>query len=180
MFRVKVPIVFMNWQNPGRLRGFRQAAVYSAERCASVGKQRKSGHMKLIADESGQTVSLVAVFMGLVAIGFIALALDVGTLCRERRVAQSAADAAALAAAEELTLGYTSNEQAAANAMAGVNGFSTTQSTNPATVTLQPPIVGTFTGSSYVQATVTKSIPTYFMAAFNRNLATMSVTATAI
>jgi len=136
--------------------------------------------MKLITDESGQTISLVAVFMGIVAIAFIALALDVGSLCREKRMAQSAADAAALAAAEELTAGYTSNEQAAANAMAKLNGFDTTLATNPASVTLQTPASGNFSGSAYVQATVTKKIPTTFIAAFNRNLAVMSVTATAI
>lgn len=136
--------------------------------------------MKILTDESGQTVSLVAVFIGLVAIGFVALALDVGTLCRERRAAQSAADASAMAAAEELTAGDISNEQAAANAMAKLNGFDTTLATNPATVTLQTPTTGNFTGSAYVQATVTKKIPTTFLAAFNRNMATLPVTATAI
>jgi Flp pilus assembly protein TadG len=135
--------------------------------------------MKLLKDESGQTLVFVALFMGLIAIGFLAFALDVGALFRQKRMAQAAADGAALAASEESIAGYTANEQTVANAIAKLNGFDTTLATNPATVTLTTPSTGTFTGSAYVQAKVSRSIPTVFLAAFTHT-STMAVSATAI
>ena len=80
-------------------------------------------------------------------------------------MAQSAAQAAAVAAAEEVGYGNTANEQAVANAVAKLNGFDTTLATNPATVTLTTPAAGNFTGS-YVQATVSMPIHTTFLGAF--------------
>jgi Flp pilus assembly protein TadG len=135
--------------------------------------------MKGTKDESGQTLVFVALFMGLIAIGFLAFALDVGMLFRQKRMAQAAADGAALAASEESIAGHPSNEQTVANAMAKLNGFDTTLATNPATVTLTTPSTGNFTGSSYVQATVSRPIPTVFLAAFS-NTATTAVSAMAI
>jgi len=134
---------------------------------------------RLLREESGQTVIFVALFLGLVALGFIAFALDVGNLFREERMAQSAANAAAVAAAEQLGANNASNEQAVANAMATLNGFNTSLATNPATVTLTTPNTGNFTGS-YVQATVSMPIKTYFMGAFSSSMSTVPVSATAI
>jgi len=134
---------------------------------------------RLLRDESGQTVLFVAFFLGLVAIGFLAFALDVGTLFRAKRMAQSAAQAAAVAAAQQVGAANSSNEQAVANAMAKLNGFDTTLATNPATVTLTTPNTGNFTGS-YVQATVSMPIKTYFMGAFSKAMGTVPVSATAI
>jgi Flp pilus assembly protein TadG len=131
-----------------------------------------AGYMKLLKEESGQTLVIVAAFMGLVALGFLAFAVDVGALFREKRMAQGAADAAALAAAEELAAGNSSNEQSVANAIAKLNGFDTTLATNPATVTLTTPLAGNFTGSAYVQATVSRPIPTIFWRAFSHLTAT--------
>jgi hypothetical protein len=136
--------------------------------------------MNLLKDESGQSVVIVDLFIGLVAMGFLALALDVGVLSRQERMAQAAADAAALAAAEELSAGASSNEQSAANAIAKLNGFDTTLATNPATVTLTTPATGNYTGSAYVQATVSRPIPTMFLRAFRSSWATMNVSATSI
>jgi Flp pilus assembly protein TadG len=135
--------------------------------------------MKDLRDESGQTVVLVAVFMGLLALGFVAFALDAGALFREQRMAQSAAQAAAMAAAEEVGNGDSANEQTIANAMATLNGFNTGLATNPATVTLTTPTTGNFVGS-YVQATVSMPIHTYFLGAFAHGMATVPVSATAI
>jgi Flp pilus assembly protein TadG len=135
--------------------------------------------MKKLRDESGQTVVLVAFVMGLLALGFVAFALDVGTLFREKRMAQSAAQAAAVAAAEEAGYGNTSNEQAVANAMAKLNGFDTTLATTPATVTLTTPTTGNFTGS-YVQVTVRMPIHTTFLGAISQGMVTVPVSATAI
>jgi Flp pilus assembly protein TadG len=135
--------------------------------------------MKLLREESGQTVVLVAVIMGLLAFGFMAFALDAGTLFHAKRMAQSAADAAAVAAAEEVGYGNASNEQAVANAMAKLNGFDTTLAKNPATVTLSTPTTGNYTGS-YVQATVTMPVHTLYWGAFSLGKTTVPVSATAI
>jgi Flp pilus assembly protein TadG len=128
-------------------------------------------------EQNGQATVFMAIFMGLIALGFLAFALDAGLLFRQRRMAQAAADAASVAAANELTVGDTANEQAVADAVAKLNGFDTTLSTNPATVTLVTPSSGNFTGSKYVQVTVSKPIKTYLLAAFNHTMATMTVSA---
>jgi Flp pilus assembly protein TadG len=136
--------------------------------------------MKNLRDESGQTVVFVAFFMAVLALGFVAFALDVGALFREKRMAQSAAQAAAVAAAEEVGYGNPSNKQAVANAMATLNGFNTTLATNPATVTLSTPLSGNFTGIIYVQATVRMPIHTTFLGAISHGMITVPVSATAI
>jgi Flp pilus assembly protein TadG len=136
--------------------------------------------MRILKDESGQSIIVVAAFMGLVAMGFLAFALDVGTLSQQKRMAQAAADAAALAAAEELSAGASSNEQAAANAVAKLNGFNTTLPTNPATVTLSTPNSGNYSGSAYVKATVSRPISTMFLRGFSSNWTTMTVSASSI
>ncbi len=135
---------------------------------------------RFLRDESGQAVVIVSVFMGLIALGFMAFAVDTGMLFREKRMVESAAQAAAVAAAEQAGSGQSSNEQAVANAMAKLNGFDTTLATNPATVTLSSPTTGNFTGGSYVQATVSMPIHTFFLGAFSKALANVPVSATAI
>ena len=125
-------------------------------------------------------MSLLAVFLGIFLLGFLALALDVAYLFRERRMAQTAADAAAVAAAEELTVGNVLSEQTVANALAKLNGFDTTLALNPATVTLSTPTTGNFTGPAYVQANVTLPVQTFFFSAFNHKVITMNVSASAI
>jgi len=129
-------------------------------------------------DESGQAVVVVVVVVGLLAVGFLGLALDAGYLFREKRMAQSAADAAAVAAAEEIASGNSGNEQLVANAVAKLNGFDTALATNPATVTLTTPSGGNFSGAAYVSATVSKPVQTFFAGAFNSRLATETVSAT--
>jgi len=134
----------------------------------------------LYRDRNGQALVVFAVFLGLAGMAFLALALDIGTLFRQKRMAQSAADAAAVAAAGEVAAGNTSNKQALANSIAKLNGFDTTLASYPATVALAVPSSGNFTGSAYMQATVSKPIPTIFLSTFNSHFATMSVSATAI
>jgi hypothetical protein len=133
--------------------------------------------LQSLRDESGQSMLFVAVFMGLLALGFMAFALDAGNLFRYRRMAQSAANAAALAAAEATATG--GNPQADANAMATLNGFNTSLATNPAVVTLTTPQSGNFTGS-YIQATVSMPVPTTILRAFLSRMKTVTVSATAI
>jgi hypothetical protein len=131
--------------------------------------------MRLLKDEDGQSVVVVAVFLCVVGLGFIGFALDTGNLMREKRMAQSAADAAAVAAAEEVYSGNSANKQTIANAVAKLNGFDTTLATNPATVTFPTP-TGSFPGA--IAVTVSKPIQTFFLGAFSSRFATQVVSAT--
>jgi len=143
--------------------------------------------MRTWRDESGQATAFMALFAGILGLGFLAFALDAGYFFHEKRIAQSAADAAAVAAAEEDAYpGESGNAQAAAEAAATLNGFNTTLAKNPATVTLTSLSSGTYSSSSttvptaWVQAVVSKPFPTFFLGAFNRNLSTMTITAMAV
>lgn len=137
--------------------------------------------MQSLTDERGQSTILVAVFFGLLSLGFLALAIDVGLLIHSKRMAQGAADAAAVAAAEEASAGNTGNEQTVANAMAKLNGFDPSASTNPATVTLSVPTSGDFAGSSnYIQAAVSKPVSTIFLSAFKGVATNLTVGAIAV
>ena len=124
--------------------------------------------------------------MGMVMLGFLAFALDVGYLFHEKRMAQAAADAAAVAAAEEVSISSTA-EQNAANAAATLNGFNTGASSNAATVTLTAVSGGNYSNSgsagepqNWVQATVTQPVSTFFLGAFSHTYGTINITATAI
>ena len=134
--------------------------------------------MKTISDEDGQATIFVAIFTATVLFGFLAMAIDIQYLFHAKRMAQAAADAAVVAAAEEY--GNVGNEQAAANAMAKLNGFDTTLANNPATVTLSTPSTGNYAGSAaYVQATVAQPVSMFFLNAFSQK-ATVTVSARAV
>ena len=147
--------------------------------------------MRKLMNESGQILVMTALCMT-VLLGFVALATDVGLMLRQRRMAQTAADSAALAAATELL--YESNPS---NVTAGIwdaashdailNGFTPGASNgvaNPSTgVTLQvnltPSItVPGFNFPSYAQATVSLNTQTVFMNLFG--IHSMNVGATAV
>jgi Flp pilus assembly protein TadG len=137
--------------------------------------------MRVFRDENGQALISFAVILSLLALGFLAFAIDAGMLFRERRVAQAAADAAAVAAAEEVSNGNTvANEQTVANGVATLNGMNTSLAKNPATVQLQQSSSWNGVSSTYVTATVTQPIHTYFLGAFDKDLAYVNVSAQAI
>jgi hypothetical protein len=111
----------------------------------------------------GVVVVLVAVCLT-VMLGFVAIALDGGMLLDNRRRVQAAADAAALAAVEDLYLNWRTNQgldpqgTAAAKAMANAaaNGFT------DVTVNI-PPLSGYFTGKAgYAEVIVNYDQPRYF------------------
>jgi len=134
--------------------------------------------------EEGQATVVMTLFLAGFLLGFVALGLDVNNIFRERRMAQAAADAAAIAAGEEsptpATGTITASQQAAANAMATLNGFNTSAATNPATVTLSIPVGGSYAGStSYVQAIVSQPVATNFMRMITHK-ATFTVSARAV
>ncbi len=124
---------------------------------------------------------IIVIFIGLFVLGFLALGIDVGYLFHEKRMAQAAADAAAVAAAEEANSGNSSNEQSVANAMSKMNGFDPAASINPATVTLKTPTTGNYSGSSsFIEADVSRPIPTFFLSAFRHGASSMTVSARAV
>ncbi len=135
-----------------------------------------------LLDESGQSTMLIAAFVGILLLGFVALGLDVGYLFHEKRMAQAAADAAAVAAAEEATAGNSLNEAAVANTMAKLNGFDPSASVNPATVT--PPATPTegnyANANGYIEVKVSKPVPTFFMGLLNPSAKTVVVSARAV
>ena len=130
--------------------------------------------------ESGQTTVVMALFLGTFLFAFVALGVDLEYMFRAKRMAQAAADAAALAAAEEAGNG-SSAQQTAAEAIARLNGFDTKAASNPATVKLNsPPTLGSYSNSSsYIEAIVTRPVPTFFMGAVNHT-ATVTVGARAV
>ena len=73
--------------------------------------------------DGGQTMILMALLLG-VLIGFVAMVVDVGFMLYERRALQNAADAAALAGAQELS-GSPSAAEAIAQQYALANGVDT-------------------------------------------------------
>ena len=137
----------------------------------------------LSSGEDGQTTIVMALFMATFLFGFIALGIDVQNLFHAKRAAQGAADAAALAAAEQY-LNSPSSAQAAANAIAKLNGYDTTLATNPATVKLNvPPKSGNYVTASgsntYVEAVVSQPIQTFFMNVLNHK-STVTISARAV
>ncbi len=134
----------------------------------------------------------MVLFLGLLVLGLLALALDAGYLFHEKRMAQAAADAAAVAAAEELTSDSSNtltspNVVNAANTASQLNGFDPTLATNPAQVSLSLPATGLYSNSgaavaptTWVRATVSQPIQTFFLGAFNRGMRTLVVASTAV
>jgi Flp pilus assembly protein TadG len=136
--------------------------------------------MKRLKDESGQALIITALCMTCL-FGFVALATDVGIMLREKRMAQTAADGAAVAGASELIVGG-ATVTSAAKAAAALNGF--TDGTGGATVTVHtPPLYGPHKApaagnTSYVEVIVSRSDPTLFMKFFG--IASMTPTARAV
>lgn len=108
--------------------------------------------------ERGQALLLIVIgIVGL--IGLTALAVDGGNAYADRRAAQNAADAAALAAALAKVRGE--DPTAAALARASANGY---EGSGANTVEVHyPPISGPYAGNSeYVQVIITSRVNTYF------------------
>jgi Putative Flp pilus-assembly TadE/G-like len=118
-------------------------------------------------DESGQVLVLTVLTMTLL-MGMMALAIDVGLLFRARRVAQTAADAGAMAGALEWNNNGTARVVSAARAAARNNGITNT-STN-VHVHMSPNITSPYHNTSgFVEVVVSQPNPTFFMAVFNFN-----------
>jgi Flp pilus assembly protein TadG len=113
----------------------------------------------------------VTVSLALVALmGISALAVDVGHLWTTRRLMQNAADAAAMAGADEVAIGGSKSQVvAAARAASAQNGFTddsrTFASSSEVSVAVyQPPQSGPYaTSPNAVQVIVSQTQPTYFI-----------------
>lgn len=129
--------------------------------------------MRNMRDESGQAMVITILAMTCL-IGFAALATDIGMMFRAKRLAQTAADAAAIAGASEINYGDVSD---AATAAATQNGFTAGTKT---TVTINnPPLNGPHAGAAgYVEAIITYSPSTVLLNLFG--LHTMTVAARAV
>jgi Flp pilus assembly protein TadG len=135
---------------------------------------------------SGQTFLLVSVAL-VVLLGMAALAVDVGDLWTTRRLMQSAADAGAVAGADEVAIGGTSTAiTAAAKDAASHNGFADggtrPGTTNTITVAVHnPPTSGPYSANSNaVEVDVSQTQPTYFMKVLGMRSVPVSTTAVAV
>lgn len=142
------------------------------------------GLARLYREEAGQSTLMITFLFGVLLFAFLAVGIDAGYIFREHRRIQSAADAAAVAAAEEMSNG-TSYMQTAANNMAKLNGYDPTASINPAIVTVNnPPSTGNYgsgtNASKYVEVIITKPTQTAFLGFLNPAGSLMSVSARAV
>jgi Flp pilus assembly protein TadG len=104
----------------GHVYGFRDGALrLRPEGCASAG--HAACLPRLWRDERG-IISLVTALTLVVVIGFVGLALDVGTWYRSQRALQNAADAAVLAAAVNAGSTYDEEAKAVASSYGFVDG----------------------------------------------------------
>ena len=143
--------------------------------------------------EAGQALYLTAAAL-VVLVGFMGLGIDMGMLRYEKRIQQTAADAAAVAGAMEMPVSgsFTSagQEASAHNGFADNAGGSISSCTAPGaavgTICVQinnPPQSGPHASCAspcnYVEALVSEVHSTYFMRIFGRNSATVTARAVA-
>jgi Flp pilus assembly protein TadG len=117
--------------------------------------------------------ALAYALMILVILAFTGLAVDVGYLQWQRRLMQSATDAAAMGALRELEIGN-SDLTAAGQNDAALNGFTNGQ--NGTTVTINnPPGSGSFAGkNTAVEAVIQRTYGTFFMRVLGTNNVTVA------
>ncbi|MGB8442269.1 MAG: pilus assembly protein TadG-related protein, partial [Candidatus Acidiferrales bacterium] len=141
--------------------------------------------------ESGQALVFTALAL-VVLLGFAGLAIDMGTLRYQKRLQQSAADAAAIAGASNLA-SSSGGVSAGAVAASATNGFSAGSAGSgcppPAPATTvgsvavavnNPPCSGPHNGDGkYVEVYVSEVQPTYFMSIFGVNSETITARAVA-
>lgn len=136
--------------------------------------------MKILKEERGQVAMLTILGMT-VLMGFMALAIDVGTMYNVKRRVQTAADAAAIAAAVNYNFGGTTSTAAtAAGTAARNNGIApantVTANTACTSTQLTSNCTEAFFGtnitnayhdtSGYVEAIVAQPNPSFFLGAF--------------
>jgi Flp pilus assembly protein TadG len=143
--------------------------------------------MKILKEEQGNILILTALCMTML-ISFMAMAVDVGNLYYTKCKLQTLADAAAMAGALEVDTCIAAGQlncsamQTAAKSALTENGISATESGVLLTINNGPSALAgdPNTGSKYyVEAVVTKEVPTYFAKIFGKDTATVSARAEA-
>lgn len=136
---------------------------------SAVGASRRT----LAGNRRGAMLVFVSIAM-VTLLGFLAMTLDVGAGNRQRRIAQTAADAGAIGGGREIFRLQFDSVNASALNEAVRNGF------DAADVTVHyPPATGPYAGNTmYVEVLINKTIPTIFGSLFNTstlNIATRAV-----
>jgi len=127
--------------------------------------------------QKGAVIALFAMMLP-VFIGAVGLALDGGALYEQNRRMQTAADAAALAAAQEVKSLNTGKYESAALYGAELNGFVRSEITG--IEVRNPPTTGAFKGKSdYVEVVVSQPQPLFFMSLFKEDPDTVRARAVA-
>jgi hypothetical protein len=133
------------------------------------------------------TVTILAALCLIAIMGFAALAVDAGLLHHDRRAAQAAADAAAMAAAGNLFANYPTNQGtdpsgAAANeakAAASADGYNNDGTTNTVVVNI-PPLTGDHVGQAgYAEVVITQYQQRAFSAVWSSAAVTVQARAVA-
>jgi len=117
-------------------------------------------------NQKGAVVALFAVMLP-AFIGALGLAIDTGATYEQNRRMQTAADAGALAAAQEIKAENWGGVTNAALGGAAQNGFEPSPDLGVGVDVYRPPITGVFKGDGeYVEVIVTEPQPLYFMRLF--------------
>lgn len=127
--------------------------------------------IKLVKNEDGQALILVTLLM-VVLLGFAALVVDLGTLYVTKAKLQNAADAAALAGAQDLPTASTAENTAIT--YAGKNGV---KSSSGDTVTTTAPYNS---DSTKIEVVCTRTVKNYFVGVLGPKFATTDVSARAV
>lgn len=127
---------------------------------ALVSPRASHGVKSSFSNRRGAVLVLVAVFVvGLMSL--LALVVDGGAITHQRRMAQTAADAGALAGAIEIYRSRPDSIVASARGESQRNGF--THGSGGVTVAVTNPTTsGTFVGPGFVEVIVTKTMPLSF------------------
>ena len=119
---------------------------------------------KDLQKQKGAVIALFALMLP-VFIGGVGLAIDAGAMYEQNRRMQTAADAAALAAAQEVRELDTASYESAALDGAEANGF--VRSGTTGIEVMNPPTTGAYKGKSeYVEVIVSHPQPIFFMSMF--------------
>ena len=109
--------------------------------------------------ESGQVIILVCVALFAI-MGFVAMVTDLGFMQHQKNRMQTAADSAAMAAAQELNYG---DSVSAGKADSATNGFTDGQSSVSVAINNPPSSGPNSSKAGYIEAIVSKPEPTYFL-----------------
>ncbi len=126
-------------------------------------KPNRSTMRSRLKNRRGAMLVFVAISM-IAFIGMLAMTMDIGASNRQRRIAQTAADAGAIGGATQIYRNLDSaTVDSVARKLAGLNGFNTGVTVN------YPPKAGAFIGNNrYVEVIIDKNIPTLFGGIFNK------------